>query len=97
MNSKMENRKKEQSQKKEHLCSYCGKTYSRADYLKQHIGVTHEGETVECKCGAKFDFTSSLQKHQLKCSKFKSENLKMDLISNEEGRSISNYFNNNNE
>ena len=47
------------------VCAACGKTFSRATYLKKHIHIVHEGhKDHKCKsCGKSFSESSTLKRH----------------------------------
>lgn len=48
---------------KNHKCSECNISYSRSDYLRDHIIAQHYGVMFSCDCGAKFGFRNLLRRH----------------------------------
>ena len=50
---------------KDHICKPCGKSFTQADSLRNHIQTIHEGhKDHKCKlCGKSFFQTSNLKKH----------------------------------
>ena len=55
----------------QHVCSYCGKVFTRISTLNEHIQTLHlqTAKKWECECGKTFAWRPSLARHKKGCSK----------------------------
>ena len=58
----------DQVKRKEHICSFCGKTFQEKAHMQRHSEVIHEGiKRYKCNlCNNAYGQSHELKKHNLK-------------------------------